>query len=317
MERRLVGQLAGVFIGLVLSLGRSPSYAQEATQSTPSSSAVACVLRSSEGVPAQDARTAAALVCEALLAAGAQVDTEPVPDRGERAAYEVGVRALGRLIFLQVSFRSAGGAQQRSESVQVNAIEEVPVAARRLAEAMLLRKRVSTTAEIDNLVGEDGRRFVKRRGETLLALGVLGFVAPGVETGGGFGAFGRIHFETASFGAIIEARLAGSGARNGDNVLGGLAVGGRWFWFPTNLTPFLGAGAGIAWLSSEDDRGAKVYGSGFVTFAELGLEFMRFYSSRIDVFLRLDVPTFELKGDERRKDVYWLPVSFMASYSFG
>ncbi len=37
----------------------------------------------------------------------------------------------------------------------------------------------------------------------------------------------------------------------------------------------------------------------------------------MDVFLRVDVLTFELQRSDERNGTYWVPLSIMASYSFG
>jgi hypothetical protein len=303
-------------VALVLPLAAARTSAQGAAPRDRG--AAACVLHDPTASPDSSGSTVAALVCEALREAGAQVDIEPTPDRDGRVAYEVTIRPLGTVILLQVSLRLATGQVQRSETIQMTRIEETPIAARRLAEAMLHQTHVRENAKVDTLVaGEDTRRLERRAGHVMLSLGVLGFAAPAGDLVSGFGAFGRIQFETAAFSGSIEARLAGSGHSQGNTFLGGLAVGGRWFVLSGNLAPFLGGGLGIAWLAMDGEHDDHLRGSGFTPYAELGLELMRFYSCRMDVFLRFDVPTFELERPDGHNDRYWLPLSVMASYTFG
>jgi len=278
--------------------------------------AVVCVLGDHTGFEEADAHTVATLVCDALRSAGARVAREPVRDRAGRAAYEVSLLPLGQNIILRVSFRSASGATGRSSQLQLHQLEEVTVAAGRLAEAILHSTKIADTAEIDSLVGEESRAYEKRTGETLVALGVLGFAIPSGAGTLGYGAFGRLSFEAPRYAVGIEARIAGTSA-NSSGWLGGFGVNGRLFMQESDVSLFVGAGVALLWLGAEADHGRRVRGSGFAPQIDLGVELLRAYRSRFDVFVRLDLPIFGLQTGGGQADLYAPSISLMTSYSLG
>jgi hypothetical protein len=276
---------------------------------------VACVLHAHDGIEAHDAKTAAALVCEALRNTGSHVEREPVADRAGRTAYEISLRPLGTLVVLQVALLSASGETLRNESLQLQALEEIPVAARRIAEALYRSKSIASTAQVDTLVGEDTRSYEKRSGETFFALGVFGYGVPSRTGTLGVGVLGRAHFETPRFGVGAELRLGGGNTGQQTAFLAGLAVGGRLFLLEQNLSPFLGAGLGILSVRGHTANGEYQRGSGLAPFLEVGFEALRFYRSRFDVFARVDLPAYALESSLGNR-AYAPPISIVASYSF-
>lgn len=291
---------------------------------------IVCVLGQHGYIPRPDAMTAASMMCEALRAAGANVATEPVRQDqvsgGER--YRVDLRPLGKVTVLQVSFESQDGKASSSSSMRLAGIEEVPVAAPRLADALLHGKPLPASATVDSLVGEETRRYEKRYGETLLGVGVLGFGVPNTDIVTGYGAYGRLHYETPRYSIGADARIGGSVEEQGDGHLAGLSVGGRLFFSEGAIGPFVGGGLGILWLGAYEDRASdedawpdrvELDGNGLAPYAELGIEFLRLHESRLEVLVRVDVPLFEMEGndlDGSDKSRYGLPIALMAAYSF-
>jgi hypothetical protein len=289
----------------------------------------ACVAGASEGIPRGDAHTGAALVCQALRDAGADVAVDPVDPpalAGYAAAYRVEMRPLGSIVILQVSFESPVGTQVQSRSLQLNGIEEVSVAAPRIADSILHGTPLAQTAKVDTLVGQETRGYAKKAGETLFAIGVLGYMLPNT-TWAGYGAFARLYYEVERYAVGIDLRLGTSSSRDGDSSLVGISVGGRYFLNDQDIAPFLGGGAGILWLGQKHnyptpagnsyepyDGRVQLRGSGLAAYAEAGVEFLRMHSSRLDALLRAEAPFFDLEGSGRHR--YTLPISLQLSYSF-
>ena len=255
--------------------------------------------------------------------------TEPL-DPGEvggyASAYRTDLRPLGSLVVIQVAFESPVGTRVQTRSLQLDRIEEVSVAAPRIADSLVHGTPLANTAKIDTLVGQETRTYAKQYGETFFALGVLGFAQPDT-TWAGYGVFARFHYEARAYAVGLDARIGGSGRSDGDSSLAALSVGGRYFLNAADVSPFLGGGAGILWLSQRraypvasstgylgyDDH-VDIDGSGLAGFADFGVEFLRMHGSRLDVFIRADVPLFDLEGGGHHR--YTVPVSLLASYSF-
>ena len=149
----------------------------------------ACIAGISEGIPRGDAHTAAALVCQALRDTGADVSAEPVDPElatGRGSAYRVDIRPLGSLVFVQVIFESPIGTPVQSRSLQLNGIEEVSVAAPRVADSIVHGTPLEKTAKVthagrrgDARVSQEVRRDdVRIRRARLCASGQ----APSVDT---------------------------------------------------------------------------------------------------------------------------------------
>ena len=295
------------------------------------SGGAACIAGLSEGIPRGDVHTGAALVCQALRDAGADVAADPIDPEaavGRSSAYRIEMRPLGAIVILQVGFESPIGTPVQSRSLQLNNIEEVPVAAPRIADSLVHGKPLGQTAKVDTLVGQETRVYAKKYGETLFAFGVLGVALPD-HTWGGYGVFGRLYYEAARYAVSVDLRLGTSGRSDGDAGLVGVSVGGRYFLNEEDISPFLGGGAGILWLSQRhehsgttsssstydsSDYGTQLHGSGLAAYGEAGVEFLRMHRSRLDAFLRADAPFFRMEGDGFHR--YTLPIALQLSYSF-
>jgi hypothetical protein len=292
----------------------------------------ACIAGTSEGIPRGDAHTAAALVCQALRDTGADVSAEPVDPElatGRGAAYRIDIRPLGSLVFMQVIYESPIGTPVQSRSLQLNGIEEVSVAAPRVADSIVHGTPLEKTAKVTTLVGAETRVYPKKYGETLFAFGLLGYALPD-KTVGGYGVFGRLYYEAERYAVGLDLRLGTSGDSNGDSSLIGVSVGARYFLNAEDISPFVGGGVGILWLRQkgnyastptstsayypEDDYRTQLSGSGLAAFGEVGVEFLRMHNTRLDTFLRADAAFFDMEGDGHHR--YTLPIALQVSYSF-
>ncbi|HMI90615.1 MAG TPA: hypothetical protein VK509_04590, partial [Polyangiales bacterium] len=305
--------------------------ASEPAQPPPPAGEAACLLGEHDGIAEANARTSTAMVCGALRDAGAQVRTTPLAPAqayGFTAAYRVALRPLGNLVLLHVSYEAPVGQELRSRRLQLSDIEEMTVAAPRIADALVHDKPLSETANIANLVGEDTRRARKASGESFFALGIFGFTIPD-DAWAGYGVLARFHYQTLDYAVSLEGRLGTSTANDGDAHLYGLAVGGRYFFGDGDVAPFLGGGLGVLWvgvegaapgLSGSEPNYAYASdptereGSGLAPFVEVGIELLRMHDSRLDAALRADLPLYEIGTDDDQ--AYALPVSLLASYSF-
>lgn len=287
------------------------------------------MLGASAGFPAPDALTATGLMCEALRQAGANVDDHPV-SRAEASAassaYRVELRRLGNIVILSVAFESPVGTTVASRSLQLARLEEIPVAAPRIAESLITGKPLEGTARVNTLVGQETRPYAKKFGEIKAGLGVLGFGIPATDVVGGYGVYGQLYYEALDYAVGADLRVAGSDSQSGDAMMSGISLGARYFFNENDITPFIGAGVGVLWLSFRDDDppppdgyydAYDFEGAGLAAHFDLGVEFLRLHEVRFDVALRVDAPLYELhdEGDSNRSR-YALPISIMASYSF-
>jgi hypothetical protein len=315
----------------------APAAAPEtaAVAAPASSGQAACLIGNQEGIAPGDARTGAALMCDALRQAGASVSATPVmqPGPDDRSAYRIDLRPLGQLIILQVSYESPIGTRTDSRSLRLNGIEELVVAAPRVAESLVHGTPISSTAKVDTLVGQETRSYAKAYGETLFGIGIMGYSLPD-DTWAGYGVVARLYYEAIRYSVGAEVRLGTSAEADGDSSFASIGLGARYFFNEADISPFIGGGASIMWLSAyrkfsdqpsvpnnslngfNYDYGGRtsIDGSGLAPFAEVGVEFLRLHDSRLDAALRLDAPTFKLHGDNHAR--YTMPISLLVTYSF-
>jgi hypothetical protein len=297
--------------------------------------AALCLLGSSEGLPPADAMTAAALVCEALREQGAHVEVQPLldaPQSGAGSAYRIDLRPLGSIVLLHVAYESPIGVVHSARSLQLAHLEEVPVAAPRMAESLLTGKPLDQTAKINSLVGQETRQYQKQYGELKFGVGIFGFGVPSSDVLGGYGVHGQLYYETETYAVGGELRLGGSASGSGNASFDGVSLGARYFLNQHDITPFIGGGAGVLWLSYAEKAPLSAYslgtssydgryelsGSGLALHADFGVELLRLHDSRFDILLRADLPLFMVKGSDSTGSYshYALPLSLMAAYSF-
>ena len=118
---------------------------------------------------------------------------------------------------------------------------EVPTAARRLAEALVLDKPIEQTRQVDNLVASEGRTLVTQSGSRKFEFGALALGAgQGTGMGGGF----SLGFAYDSPRFAIPAELRWGASSNGDRELHMFSVdsGARYYFSRRESTPFVGGG---------------------------------------------------------------------------
>lgn len=294
-----------------------------------------CVFEQHGSIGEEDAETAAMLVCAALQEAGANVSrraqlAEQVDARAP--AYRTVLRTLGQTVIMSVTQEQPLGTPKASRDLRLNGIEETPKGAQRIAESLTQGVPLEKTASVDGLVGDETHYYQKRYGEFLIGLGVFGLMIPGADVYTGYGATIRGYYETPEFAIGLGFRVGGNSADDNDAYLVGVDVGGRYFFSDGDFSPFVGAGLGILWLGAEARSDIEWSGNGLTPSFELGVEFLRLHSSRLDIVLRADVPLFKLKAEDygydgyeyygdrggasTLKDRYALPIALAVAYSF-
>ena len=284
------------------------------------------------GVPEADGQTAVWLICGELRQRALAVPP------GAAVHYRVDVLTLGSSKIVSLTMESPPGQARDSRSLRMRTIEEVPVAAPRLVDALLNGTSVESTQKVDNLVASETRRYRKKSGEFKVGGGVIGTALAG--SGGGIqpGFSLRADYETPSYGVGADLRYASGG----DNYEGdggsyaALSVGGRYFLMDGDVAPFVGTGlswSGIDVRSTdlEPNRPYSGGGSGVGVYGEVGLEVLRLHSSRLALDLRAEAPLYQMTeesypvynqesgsySEPQKTSHYVVPITFGLVYTFG
>ncbi len=288
------------------------------------------------GIPDADAQTAAMLVHDALRKHGIFV-REPVFEVSERVdVYRIVMRPLGTKIFVRLSEERPDGTIRAERQIMLAGIEEMVSAAPRLVDALVNRKPIDSTIDMETVTEQDARIHRKISGESLWHVGILGTSIPGTdiiaEPGFAFGWY----YETPSFAVGTEYR--GSGRDNYEDDNDGFSffawsIGGRYFFNKQNISAYVGGGLAIVNASYEtsdegnqlyddlyDDLGQRYddyhyYGyesesdTGLGAYVVAGIELLRLTESRLNLELRIDRPFFSLPSQDM------MPITFGISFS--
>jgi len=249
-----------------------------------------CHVGEHEGFDDADARTSTDLFCGELVA-----------HRAPRGDYDVRFGKLGsRVLF---SARELTSGEERR--VLIQSIEEVPLAAGRLVEALAEKKTVAETQSVDNVVSGESRKPKTKSGSVGVYLGLVGMTALATAP-------------SASAGFDLGVGFRAGGLGSGSHKLGfvGLDFGARYYLGDGDVAPFFGGGVGISYLSANgeepswanDDKSPD--GSGFGANLEGGIEIFRSSSAAASLSLRADLPFYALKGSWKNGPSY-------GAYSYG
>ena len=289
--------------------------------------AFACQAGETAGLPAGDAATAVDIVCRELASV-----------TGGSGRFEVSLRPLGQSLVLTVSH--AGRMEGRS--LVLHGFDEVPVAARRVAEALVTGRPIEATQRVDNLVESEGRKLVTLRGGRKFEMGALGLVAgQGTPAGAGF-ALG-FAYDTPSFAVPAQLRYASSSDEGRTVSTFSIDTGARYFSSRRAASPFAGAGLSMLRLSYMESTQERIsrgrhteyayrfledsrWGPGL--YVEAGVQVFRLHRGRMTATLRADFPLYSLHPtgyesgstpEGRRHDGgrrYIVPVTFGLTGSF-
>lgn len=242
-----------------------------------------CVAGRTSGVPDADAESAVAIVCDALARAGGSAGGH----------YRVDLRPLGRSLLLTVSREEPADAR----SLRLASIEELPVAAPRVVEALLHGLSLEQTQRVDNLLESETRYTPLRRGTLEPTLGIVGLSTLGHSAPVGAGFCVGLEYVTPRFSIPGELRWA-DGESGGDPSADMFAVstGGRFFFSNRDVSPFVGAGLGWMRVTVHDnmrydERGFYGDAAGLALYLEGGVELLRLHRARLRASARIDLPT--------------------------
>jgi hypothetical protein len=257
-----------------------------------------CRLAEHAGIEEADASTAAQLVCAELARA----------DHSSGARYRVSLGKLGSVVILSVAREGDSlGSTADAREMRLQAIEEVSVAAPRIADSIVRGTTLRDTETVDNLVGEETRNPKAKPGKVHVAIGILGVLPPLSQgVGPAPGANLELHYETSAYEIGGGMRFGGGAASSGSPSMGffGLWIGGRYFTSNTDFSPFVGGG--LSWsllkLRLPDGR-FDGDNSGLGAFAEGGVEIMRTHHAHLAFGLRFDLPFFELNNRANSQNI--------------
>ena len=259
---------------------------------------VVCNLTGHGGVPDDDARTAADLICGELAEHGAAA--EP---------YEIRLGTLDSSVVVTVTRVN----RQSSRRVVLSSLGELPVAAPRLATAITSDKPIADTENADNVIAAEARRPTTKNGTAAAVAELFAAThtghAPGISGGVGVGLDYRL--ESVAIGA--RGRLGGIGDGNDKLGLATLDIGARYFPLDGAIAPYIGGGFVVGYYKASHADGGDAEGSGVGSFAEIGVDWLR--NSRIGIYtaVRADIPFFELRGSS---DAYVVPLTFNVGIVF-
>jgi hypothetical protein len=256
-----------------------------------------CVLGAHAGIAEADAQTAARLVCGEIARRG--------PARG--ATFRVGLGRLGRSVILSATMEPEPGVIQDERHITLTDIEEVAVAAPRIAESIVHGSPIAETMKVDNVVGEESRVYKKRSGSVHFATGIIGVLppfgsasldpAPGISL--------ELHYETARFAAFVDARFAGTMAEHSTTDLEyqALGIGGRYYTSDADVAPYLAGGLAFSHAQLRDTEFSGQNG-GFGAFGEIGIEALRTHHAHLTLGVRVDVPFYSLQNTSYAYSAY-------------
>ena len=291
-----------------------------------------CLIGDNPGIDDTDAQTAAMLVCDELRKQGISVSDPVYATPALANVYRVVLRRLGEKIFVRLSHENPIGTVIVERQMTLANIEEMIPAAPRLVDALIHRKPINATVDMETVAEQEARELRKISGESLWNVGIFGTTIPGAdivaEPGWQFG----WTYQTPSYAVGTEFRFSGN--EDEDDSEGftfiSWSIGGRHFFNKQNISPYVGGGLAIVGASydpkepkqirrqpqirdewweddyyyseSEEDTGLGVYGV-------VGIEILRLTQSRLNLELRMDRPFFSLESQDM------MPITFGTSFS--
>lgn len=239
-----------------------------------------CTVGAHDGFDDADVRTTALLVCR-------EVERKKAPAN----PYEIRFDKLGGRILFSVTDKQSGA----NRELLIQSIEEVPVVAPRLVDALVDNTTLQKTETVENVAGLDTRAPRLKPGQTSFDMGLVGLTSVGVDFGASAGIGMGLNFRLDRFAVTSHGRLGGIGSSDNKTSFASLDVGGRYYLGDEDVAPFAGGGFQLAYFNAIRD-GSGIDGSGLGAFAEVGVEALR--TGRIGIIgsIRADVPFFDLKN---------------------
>lgn len=140
-----------------------------------------CLIGDHPGLPESDAQTAALLVCDALRKQGISVNDPVYEAPASASAYHLVLRRLGEKIFVRLSHEYPIGTTIAEQQMTLANIEEMIPAAPRLVDALLHRKSIDNTVDMESVTEHEAHELRKISGESLWSMGIFGITMPGTD----------------------------------------------------------------------------------------------------------------------------------------
>jgi hypothetical protein len=259
-----------------------------------------CELTASRGVSEADSVTAVELLCEQIRRAS-----------GGRGSFGIGLATLGRSVVVTATRAEPAG----SVSVRLDGVEEMPTAAGRIADALVLGQAFEATQRVDNLLDVETRPWLAKKGAVKFTLGVADLESPGHGARGAGFSLGLM-YASPRFALPAEMRFAWDDSQNGEPGLSlfSVSVGGRAYLSKRDVSPYVGGGMGILRLAASE---GGYSGSGAATgyfyaerfgvapYIEVGVEMLRLHRGRVAFHVRVDLPTAALRSEAIEGWSYW------------
>jgi hypothetical protein len=250
-----------------------------------------CRLADHAGFDEADSHTAGQLVCAQIAHAGASPADH----------YRVSLGKLGSIVILSVAREgSTVGSTVDSREMRLQGIEEVEIAAPRIAESIVRGTPLPETEKVDNLVGGETRQPKTKPGKTHFALGLAGLFPPLDQSlGPAPGVVLDIHYETGDGRFELGGAFRAGGGQTSSNSPGMgfvmFSVGGRYFTSDADISPYVGGGLNYEYLNlslpGEQLQGSN---SGLGAYVDAGAEILRTHHTHLALGGRLDLPFFAL-----------------------
>lgn len=256
---------------------------------------------------------------DADVSAVEQIVCGVIKEKGHPGRYRIHLGKLGAKVIVTLVERDAGANAERQ--VVLSDLGELTVAAPRLVEANHDHKPVADTVDVTNVVGEE-TRVPKKKPSTVHAW--LGLLGAGGAGGTGAGVSFAISAGSERWSFVGDFRVAGE-AFNKPAIIAGeiltlggldakgesdfsyasLAGGVRYHLLLTDVSPFVGAGLGVDYVSRDGVSSSLAYRSylyeppggtsGLAGYGELGLDLLRTHLVGGAVTIRADLPAFEVR----------------------
>ena len=244
------------------------------------------------GFPEADARTAALLICDELRKQGIPVGDPVYRAPISASVYRVDLHRLGQKVLVRLSQESPVGRVTIERQIQLGNIEEMIPAAPRLVDALVHRKPIASTADVESVVEQEARMLRKIPVQTSGEIGIFGIYGLGTSEDVGVkpGLKAAVSYERPPYAVAFAFAFAGKVEIDGEEIesieFGFLGLGGRYFFNKQNFSPYVGGGLTYI-ISGGWDNSLGGYAVG-------GIEGLRFsyYGFRLE--LRVDKPFSEL-----------------------
>ena len=280
----------------------APGQAAAAAPSrTPVAITATCTLGDHDGVADDEAHTAADVVCHELARQGAT-----------NTAHEVRFGKLGGKMLMTVASRNGNSYDERR--TLLTGMDEVPVAAPRLAGALSDGRSLDDTKTVDNVLSSETRAAKVQQGQMGLDMGLFGMTSLGQGSGASGGIELGLLYRAGSVGVSALGRAGGIGSDNSKVGTASLDTGIRYYLSSSDFAPFVGAGIELAYFDLSRQSGSNVDGSGIGANALVGVEMLRTHHASFAASVRLDAPFFALRSGNESQ--YVMPLSFNVGILF-